>query len=586
MKIIFKKTFSILLSVILSASIFSVYSFSSKAYENPAEHIYSDGENTLICYDGPNTLKKASEIYISKTTDFEKSNLPLAEYDKISFKANGKEVFVYATGVATEHEWKDQVNYTLLQRYTPVVIFDFSGCVDIEIDASEMASLCIDGASTIDSFSTATVSPISRNVNARVDGKKISFTIDESGDYTVVLDNDEKTAIHIFANDIEEYELGSNPLYITPSETGLPSGWESASALVFMPGEYIWDDVQIVPQNNQTVCLTGGAVLHSNIRFGRGITNARLVGRGILDDSESLSWKIDNGKPRYIPINCGKSSSIEISGISILNPCLWAVQLYESDNISIDNLHIITGKHNGDGISVQSSTNVTVTDSFIRGWDDNLVVKNYTEKNSSDILFKNITLWTDLAQSMEIGYETNNRKAENAEISNITFEDITVIYNFHKPVISIHNADDALVHGITYKNITVENANMGKGDAGDNTELIEISTGRLGYWAKTKKRGNIRDVQIDGVIVLKTDRPINTVRIEGADKNSTVENINLNNIDVCGEELTVLSKNGKALNFLTNKYTKNISINSTKYNFANRVIAWFINIFITIINLF
>lgn len=576
MKEIARNSLSMLIAIALVISVFFICPFAQTTVENPAEHRYTTEENTLVCYDGPDTMQKASEIYKSKATAFEKSNLPLAEYDKISFMANGEAVFVYAAGVAIEHGWFDQVEYCLPQRYTPVVIFDFEGSVNIVIDVSEMAELCFDGASTIASFATATVSPISRGVEATVMDKTVSFTITEPGDYTVVLGDDEKTAIHIFANSIESFDFGDNPLMVSPDDSGLPSDINNATSVVFMPGEYFWDGTQLYAQSNQTIFLCGGAVLHSNVRFGKGVTNAKIAGRGILDDSESLSWKIDNGIPRFVPINCDNSSNIDISGISILNPCLWAVQLYECDNIFIDNLHIITGKHNGDGISVQSSTEVKVTNSFIRGWDDNLVVKNYTEKNACNISFQNITLWTDLAQSMEIGYETNNGKSDNAEIYNVSFSDITVIYNFHKPVISIHNADDAVVHGVTYHNITVENANMGKGDGEGNAELIELSTSRLGSWAQTDGRGSIRDVKIENVKVLKSDRSVNTVTIEGANKNAAVENVSLNNVNVCGEQLDILASRSLKLN--TNEFTENITVDSVKNTLFNRLSHWFMKI--------
>ena len=45
--------------------------------------------------------------------------------------------------------------------------------------------------------------------------------------------------------------------------------------------------------------------------------------------------------------------------------------------MSIDGVKIITARPNGDGITVQSSRNVTVSNSFVRTWDDSLVVKNY-----------------------------------------------------------------------------------------------------------------------------------------------------------------------------------------------------------------
>lgn len=78
----------------------------------------------------------------------------------------------------------------------------------------------------------------------------------------------------------------------------------------------------------------------------------------------------------------------------------------------------------------------------------------------------------NLAQSMEIGYETNKGDKENSTIENVTFEDITVLHNFHKPVLSIHNADNAAISNVTYKNIVVEDACMGLGDG--TKELIDL----------------------------------------------------------------------------------------------------------------
>lgn len=154
-----------------------------------------------------------------------------------------------------------------------------------------------------------------------------------------------------------------------------------------------------------------------------------------------------------------ESQNVSVSGIGILNPNAWCVELYSCDNVDISGIKIISARPNGDGISVQSCRNVTVRDSFIRTWDDSLVVKNYSNRkgsDSADILFDGCQLWTDLAQSMEIGYETNKGGKLRPAIQNVTFSNITVLHNFHKPVMSIHNADDAEVSGILFRDITVD----------------------------------------------------------------------------------------------------------------------------------
>lgn len=539
----------------------------------------------LVTYQLPDTLGNASEILAGKTTEAQRSMLELARYDAIEITANGQAVEAYAAGVAVDHGWYDTEGYTLAQRYTPVAYFDFDGCVEIEIDVTGMETVCTDGAETLRTFTTASVSPVSRGASAAVNGKRISFTITQPGDYTVVLGGDEKTAIHIFANPLDAFEVGGEAVYAQPGATALPEGWEAASTIVFPPGEYFFGNNQILPESNQTVYLMGGAVVHSNIQINRGVSGVNIVGRGIIDDSESQSWMIDDGVPNRAPVNCCRGSSdIRISGITILNPSLWMIILNGADGVEINNVHLISGKHNGDGISVQSSRNVTVTDCFVRSWDDSLVVKNRSEAAENDIsshniLFRGVTVWTDLAQSMEIGYETNGGGLlAKPEIYDIAFEDITVIYNLHKPVISIHNADNAAVHDITYKNIVVENADMGKGDGAENAELIELSTKKLGAWASTADRGTITRVLIDGMSVLATDRAENTIRLEGYDENSVVRDITLKDIVLCGEELTTENRNDGRLKVETNLYTQKVRIISENDTIFTKLLRFILRI--------
>jgi polygalacturonase len=196
---------------------------------------------------------------------------------------------------------------------------------------------------------------------------------------------------------------------------------------------------------------------------------------------------------------------------------------------------IISSRPNGDGITLQSCQDYTVQNCFVRSWDDSLVVKNY-HGDSNNITFKNIQVWTDLAQSMEIGFETNKGSKENAVISNITFEDITVLSNFHKPIISIHNSDDATVKDITYKNITIENAQSGSGDGVDMPYLIDFWIMKNSGWSTTEERGQIRNVTIDGVKVLG-GRDLAS-RIQGFDETHTIEGVTIKNLEVLGNKIT------------------------------------------------
>jgi hypothetical protein len=164
-----------------------------------------------------------------------------------------------------------------------------------------------------------------------------------------------------------------------------------------------------------------------------------------------------------------------------------------------------------------------------------MVVKNYVG-DTNNITFKDSQIWSDLAQSMEIGYETNKGKKENAVISNITFENITVLNNFHKPVISIHNADDATVTDITYKNITVENLQSGSGDGDKMPYLIDFWIPLSPEWSRTSERGQIRNVTVDGVNVL--DGKDLKSRIQGFDETHTIEGVTIKNLQMFGNKIT------------------------------------------------
>ena len=163
---------------------------------------------------------------------------------------------------------------------------------------------------------------------------------------------------------------------------------------------------------------------------------------------------------------------------------------------------------------------------FVRSWDDNLVVKGYNG-DTRNVTFENCVLWTDLAQSCEIGYETRAKVIED-----ITFRSITVLHAFHKPVISIHNSDHALVRRVLYENIVVEDAQMGQGDG--TPYLIEFTTTES-QWSATLRRGSIDGVTVRNVQVLSGIRPV--LRIFSNDESSRIDHVSINGLFYRGERI-------------------------------------------------
>ena len=215
-------------------------------------------------------------------------------------------------------------------------------------------------------------------------------------------------------------------------------------------------------------------------------------------------------------------------------------------DIEFNYFHIIACSPNSDGISIQSSNNIRIYNSYFRTWDDGVVLKNYSGGNTHDITVKNCVFWTDLAQSMEIGAETNKSGGANA-IYNAIFEDIDVIHSSHKPAMSIHNMDNVTVSNVQWKNVTIEDAQMGNNlGYGDGWPLIIDVTNVLGGevpgtssgWTRQWGRGTIKDVTFENISVLSWKNDVNKkpgVRIMNSEQGGTIQDIRIYNLSYNGE---------------------------------------------------
>lgn len=447
----------------------------------------------VVLYEGPKSLKDATEVDMLSAPE-ENSDITLKHSTNTHVSVNGQDCYVYETMVNNTHTWKPDY-YPELER-TPITYFDFEGTVEITVKVDNI------------NINAVNIRPLKYNIKPEIDVKNrtVTFRITEPDSYTVEFNKSVRRALHIFANEIEDKVLDpddENVLYIGPGE---------------------WNIDSIVLQNGQTLYLSGGAVVHTTVNANMA-KNVKVMGRGIIDGSYYRGWK---GRTAKIPLVFNNCNNFTVEGIIQLTSNAWALQANNCIGGTIDGLKSISPRPNGDGISIQSSKSITVENSFIRTWDDTVVVKNY-DVNSTNIRFKNLQLWTDLAQSMEIGYETNKGSKENAIIDDITFEDITVLHNFHNTVISIHNADDATVQNVSYKDIVIEDASVGQGDG--RNYLVDIQVLENGEWTTTPNRGQIKNVAFDGMKVLYGNDMLPSL-IKGYDEEHIVENVSFKNITI------------------------------------------------------
>ena len=457
-------------------------------------------------------------------------------YSQVRMFVKDAEIPVYNCKVNFAHTWNPDAPQRMNNG---VAIIGLNGTVKLRLEL------------VFNPNDRCVIRPLEKNITPKIDNEKriIEFVISEAGQYTIELSNDR--TIHLFVNQLNqyfEYKDIENIIYFGP---GVHNKSNS---------EHINSSNMINLSSNTIVFIDYGAIVEAGF-IANNKENITIVGNGIVSGAPFSRSASTNSK--LIPYEFNYCKNLKFYGISTLDPAGWCYNLYFCENVELDNIKIISSRSNGDGVSIQSCKHVKCTNSFVRSWDDSLVVKNYPqwsnrslEGTTQDILFDNCIIWTDLAQSMEVGYETVGEVMED-----ITFSNITVLHNFHKAPISIHNANNAHLKNVTFKNIIVEDAKMGKGD-GHNI-LIEITAEFSSTWSnghKVTSLGSVDGVLIENVKVYNATNP--EISIRGSiDTRSQydgsihyVSNVTIKDLYINGQKIT------SDYNNLEIVYAQNVSI--------------------------
>ena len=470
-------------------------------------------------YNEENFIAGSKEVTETKVVTYDAPNL-LKTSTQAAVKVEGQDLFVYETRVNDRRKF----SWETPTRKVPFVNFDFEGKVHVEVTI--LSDVTIE---------KATVSPLVYGINPSINGKTIAFDLRYNDNYTLEYNGDSDTSIHIFANPLETDVMTKEEADADPKKIYVGPGVYNAGAFPLMDGSEIY--------------LAGGSYVYGQFS-GEDFNNIKIYGRGIVSGEIYQRRSESEYKLPVVLRNC---KNITINDIAFVDPAGWAVTLYKCENANLNNVKIITARQNGDGISVQSSKHVKVLGGFVRTWDDSLVVKNSDRGTTDDVLFDGVTVWTDLAQSMEVGYETYG-----ATMNDITFQNITVVHNFHKALISMHNCDDAVITNVTYKNITLEDGQMLGDDRndGENDFLIDFTIAYNIDWTKSEgERGSVDGVLIENVNVYKMLDTI-SCRFFGESNNSMIKNVTIRGVKIMGQQKETL----EALDVATNSYVSNIKV--------------------------
>jgi len=206
------------------------------------------------------------------------------------------------------------------------------------------------------------------------------------------------------------------------------------------PGEgTIW----IGGENISNLTISGSGEIDGN-----GIS---FMGAELEDSYELKPFKVLDPRPHVLTIVGG--NNIRIRDIHIGNSAYWTVHLVGCNDVVISGISLINNLkvRNGDGIDLDHSKNVRISDCYIESGDDCICLKNRREYQEfgacENITVSNCTM-TGRSCAIKIGTENMDT------IRQVLFNNC-VIKKSNRGV-GIQNRDEGVVHDVIFSNMIIE----------------------------------------------------------------------------------------------------------------------------------
>ena len=323
----------------------------------------------------------------------------------------------------------------------------------ISFDMTKPTTLSINVGET--EIERVAIRPLGFKIPCKKEGNRLILTIEKPMNFTVEI-NGYHHALHVFANPKDDFTPDENTLYFGPGEHNV--------GLLF-------------PKANQTVYIAEGATVYGSIYIYKQ-DNVTVRGRGILDSSKFLrgdEYKIDE-EPRSTLKKHGVTDydtmrascftaygckDLKVEGVIFRDaPCWTFTTRNHCENVEIDNIKIVgQWRYNSDGVDLCTTYNATLKNSFIRSFDDCIVVRapqldgEDGESGCENIEISNNVLWCDWGKNLELWCGKYD-----AYVKNITWQDNYLIHTAQY-AISIdtwYGSDRITVDNIRYENIFID----------------------------------------------------------------------------------------------------------------------------------
>lgn len=425
----------------------------------------------------------------------------LTTSEEIAVIVNGESV--WAEGYSSNFRPDQVPDWFLSQEYTRppqrvnIANFSCAGAMEVEVRADK----------PIESYA---IRPTSRQIKSTCDGKVLRFR----------LPGPDKLYIEIKG-------LAPLCLFANPLEENAPKATEE-NVVYFGPGVHRPGPITL--KDSQTLYIAGGAIVYGSINGSP--RHAKVLGRGILD-----------GEYQRRLVQLTKASQVRFEGVILRNGRSWQNTLTECDNITYENVKVISFGNSGDGINPVGSRDVRICNCFLRCTDDCIAIKapGKTQAVEQIRVLDNMLIGYAFGDGVTIGFETNGPYIRNVLVKNC---DILIARGGNR--VDGHSAFSIICDGpswitdVRYEDIRVE---------AEVLKLFELQV-TDGTKYQNDPPGHIRGVYLKD-IRWAADRPI---ILKGFDAQHLVEDVMFDNCSVAGKPL----RSGADASFQVNDHVRGV----------------------------
>ncbi len=198
---------------------------------------------------------------------------------------------------------------------------------------------------------------------------------------------------------------------------------------------------------------TNGLYARYFMVFAEDAKNISITGKGTIYGNGLKNFQ--RSRPQYLRpfmvrlVNC---SDVTIRDVNLLEPANWSCHLLGCDRVVVDGVRMENNTPgNGDGLDIDGSNNVRVSNSYFNTVDDAIVMKSTCDCLCSDVTITNCNITSKHGSALKTGTESNGG-FRNISISNCTIRDTPRYAG-----IEFMTVDGGVMENITVTNIVMEN---------------------------------------------------------------------------------------------------------------------------------